>query len=198
MNYVVLPESGISTVPNFVITGNIDVSLITNSAMTGFSETSKEDGTAATINQVTAGFLYCADYEDPTTGALTTVVSDMETAYNHAASRPNSDAAKINLKNGIIAGDTMTPGVVYTFSVTVDISAGIVFCGDHDDVFIIQMTLTIDVAPPQIRRCSWIVAQTQIISSGRSQKLSLYAQMHTWGQYFGLYWLYLQYWVLPK
>ena len=50
--------------------------------MTDFSETSEEDGMGATSNQVTAGFLYGADYyEDPTPGALTTAVSDvMETA----------------------------------------------------------------------------------------------------------------------
>ena len=65
--------------------------------MAGFSETSKEDGTAAMSNQVTICFLYCADYEDPTgTDALTTVVSNMETAYNHAASCPNSDTGRLH------------------------------------------------------------------------------------------------------
>ena len=96
MNYVlcVLAESSISTVSNSVISGSIDVSLITNGALTGFSDTSEVDGTAATSNQVT-GFVYGADYEDPTPDDLTTAVSDMETAYNHAASCSNSVAAKM-------------------------------------------------------------------------------------------------------
>ena len=71
----------------------------------------------------------------------------------------------------------MTPRNYYTFSATAAINAGIVFCGDHDDVFIIQMAKTFDLAP-RIRRCSWIVAQPGIISSGRSQKLSIGTGAH--------------------
>ena len=71
--------------------------ITTVGALTCFAETSEEDGTAgATSNQVT-GFLYVADYEDPTPDDLTTAVSDIETAYNYAASRSNSGAAKINI-----------------------------------------------------------------------------------------------------
>mmetsp|Transcript_19492 Transcript_19492/g.28798 ORF Transcript_19492/g.28798 Transcript_19492/m.28798 type:complete len:280 (+) Transcript_19492:115-954(+) len=143
-NYVVLAKTGISTIPFSLITGNIAVSPISNAAMTGFSETSVEDGTAATSDQV-SGRLYAADYEDPTPGDLTTAVFDMETAYTDAAGRPNTDAAKVNLKNGQLDGDLMTPGV-YTFSVSVAMNDDITFCGEPDDVFIIQMSQTFYVA----------------------------------------------------
>ena len=86
----VFEKSGYSTVPNSVTVDSIYVSLTTNAAIAGFSETSEEeDGTAATSNLVMSP-LYDVDYEDPTPGALTTAVSDvMETAYIRAASHLN-------------------------------------------------------------------------------------------------------------
>ena len=141
---MILAKSGISTVPDSVIKGDIAVSPITGNAMTGFSEVST-DGTAATSDQVT-GFLYGADYLAPTPSELTTAVSNMETAYTDAAGRPNSDAARINLKGGSLSGDTLKPGV-YTFGVEVNIIGDIYFRGGSDDVFIIQITNPLNVAP---------------------------------------------------
>ena len=143
-DYVILAKAGISTVPDSFITGDIAVSPIGGAAMTGFLETST-DGTASTSNQVVDGFLYGADYLDPTPGLLEEAVADMETAYTDAAGRPNSDAARINLKGGSLSGDTMTPGV-YTFSVAVSIVDDITFCGSHKDVFIIQIAQSLYVA----------------------------------------------------
>ena len=145
-NYVILAKAGISTVPASVITGDIAVSPITGTAMTGFSETST-DGTAATSDQVVDGFLYGADYLDPTPGILTTAVSNMETAYTDAAGRSNSDATRIDVDNGELDGETepFTPGV-YTFGVKVSIDEKITFRGGSDDVFIMQITKELDVA----------------------------------------------------
>ena len=142
---MILAKAGISTVPASVITGDIAVSPITGTAMTGFSEVST-DGTAATSDQVD-GFLYGADYLAPTPSELTTAVSDMETAYTDAASRSNSDATRINVDNGELDGETepFTPGI-YTFGVKVDIVGDITFRGGSDDVFIIQITKEFDVA----------------------------------------------------
>ena len=171
-NYVILAKAGISTVPFSLITGDIAVSPIASTAMTGFSETST-DGTAATSDQVT-GFLYGADYISPTPGVLTTVIADMETAYTDAASRPNSDAARINLKGGLLGGDTMTPGV-YTFSSAVSIVDDIFFCGGENDVFIIQTAQTFYVASDKkvILACGakaenifWQVAEAVTVGTG--------------------------------
>jgi hypothetical protein len=171
-NYVILAKAGISTVPFSLITGDIAVSPIASTAMTGFSETST-DGTAATSDQVT-GFLYGADYISPTPGVLTTVIADMETAYTDAASRPNSDAARINLKGGLLGGDTMTPGV-YTFEVEVKIDDDITFCGSHKDVFIIQTTKPLSLSPNKkvILACGakaenifWQVAEAVTVGTG--------------------------------
>ena len=59
-NYAILTKAGISTVPTSIITGNIAVSPIAATAMTGFSLTSTDNGKASTSDQVT-GRAYAAN-----------------------------------------------------------------------------------------------------------------------------------------
>jgi hypothetical protein len=65
----------------------------------------------------------------------------METAYTDAAGRTNAnvDGDRINLKAGLIGGETLTAGI-YTFQSDIKIDAEMYFDGDADDVFIIQAT----------------------------------------------------------
>jgi hypothetical protein len=125
-------------VPDSVITGDIAVSPIAATAMTGFSLALDSEGTFSTATQLT-GSAYAADYASPIPATLTTAVSDMETAYTDAAGRTNSNAARINLLGGLIGGQTLTPGI-YTFQVNIDIAADITLSGGPKDVFIIQAT----------------------------------------------------------
>jgi hypothetical protein len=144
-DYVILAKTGISTVPDSAITGDIGVSPITGLAMTGFSFSiaSDEHGeTFSTSTQLT-GQAFAADYGGATETKLTTAVLDMEAAYTDAAGRLNPDAARINLGAGIlgVAGgaiDPLTPGV-YTFGTGVTITSDIYFDGSDTDIFIIQI-----------------------------------------------------------
>ena len=147
-NYVILAKSGISTstVPNpSHITGDIAVSPIAATAITGFSLTADGTNEFSTTTQVT-GQVKAANYAVPTPADLTTAVSDMETAYTDAASRLNTDGAKLNLGSGLLGGapfgsdeNPLTAGV-YTFDTDVMIGDDLYFDGTDTDVFIIQMT----------------------------------------------------------
>jgi hypothetical protein len=150
-NYVILAKSGISTVPDSSITGDIAVSPIASTAITGFSLTLDSSGEFSTSTQVD-GDAFAASYAAPTPAILTSAVGDMEAAYTDAAGRPNDDAARINLGGGILGGDfggvdnELTPGV-YTFATDVTISDTVYFRGSgyrrgqgDSDVFIIQVT----------------------------------------------------------
>jgi len=146
-DYAILTKTGISTVPHSVITGDIAVSPIAATAMTGFSLALADDGKTSTSTQVT-GRAYASDYTSPIPFQLTIAVGDMETAYTDAAGRTNPNAAKINLGGGEIGGETLTsqPLGVYTFQTDVTINDDVFFEGDSDDVFIIQMTGNLVVA----------------------------------------------------
>jgi hypothetical protein len=150
--YVILAQSGISTTPYSSITGDIAVSPIAATAMTGFSNMALDSsGTFSTASEV-SGQTFAPDYSPPTPAHLTTAVGNMGTAYNDAAARLNPDAARINLGGGILGGDfggsaaRLTPGV-YTFVSDVVIESDIYFEGSgagagqgDTDVFIIQLT----------------------------------------------------------
>jgi hypothetical protein len=137
-DFAILAKTGISTVPASTITGDIGVSPIAATAMTGFSLTLASDGKYSTSDQVT-GKCYAANYAVPTPVKMTTAVSDMETAYENARNATNSDAARINLNDGQLGGLTLTAGV-YTFQSDISISADVVLDGLVNDVFIIQTT----------------------------------------------------------
>ena len=145
-DYVILAKSGITSVPSSVITGDIAVSPIDSTAMTGFSFTLDPSGTFSESIQLAAGGrAYAANYNTPVPAQLTVAVLDMETAYTNAAGRLNPDAARINLGGGTLGGAfggeaaPLTPGV-YTFVSSVSITSTLYLDGDDSDVFIIQMT----------------------------------------------------------
>jgi hypothetical protein len=137
-DYVILAKSGISSVFDSDVTGDVGVSPIAATAITGFSLMLDSGGQFSTSSQIN-GKAYAADYAPPTPSELTTAVSDMETAYTDAAGRPNEDPSRKNLNGGDISGEILTPGV-YTFDVVVRFYADIAFRGGPNDVFIIQTT----------------------------------------------------------
>ena len=146
--YAILASTGISTVPTSAITGDIAVSPIDDTAMTGFSffiDPSTQIPTSTQLASV--HHAYAANYGGEVATDLTTAISDMVTAYNDAKGRKNNgvdtDAARTNLGGGNLGGvyggpnDPLTPGV-YTFGSDVNLVSDVHLLGDG--VYIIQMT----------------------------------------------------------
>jgi hypothetical protein len=152
-------------VPYLDITGDIGVSPIDETAITGFTLTLDSSGQFSTSSQIT-GKAFARNYAAPTPGYLTQAVSDMEAAYADAGSRSNTDASRKNIGGGTIGGQTFFAGV-YTFSAILTIASDITFEGGPDDVFIIQRT----------RMYSWRATHRRRTSSGLSKLLPTLAQM---------------------
>ena len=142
-NFVILAKSGISTTGTTSITGDIGVSPIDSSAITGFGLIMDSSNKFSTSSLVT-GKVYAADYTSPTPTTMTAAISDMETAYTDAAGRTNPTATE--LYAGDITGKTITPGL-YKWGTGVLISAGgVTLSGGANDVWIFQIAqdLTVD------------------------------------------------------
>ena len=135
-NYVILAKSGIDTVPTSAVTGDIGVSPIDSTAITGFSLIMDSTGTFSTSSQV-IGKAYAADYTSPTPSNLTTAVSDMETAFTDAAGRPIPDFTELG--SGDISGLTLVPGL-YKWGTGVLISTDVTLNGGPNDVWIFQIS----------------------------------------------------------
>jgi hypothetical protein len=163
-NFIILAKSGISTVPTSAIVGDIGVSPMDSTAITGFSLTMDSSGTFSTSTQVT-GKVYAADYAAPTPSILTTAISDMVTAYTDAAGLTNPDA--IGLGAGDISGMTIYAGlykwgtgVLMSKDVTLDAQ------GDPNAVWIFQIAGDLTVA-----------SGAQVILSGGANALNIFWQV---------------------
>jgi hypothetical protein len=133
-DFVILAKSGISTVPQSSVTGNIGVSPIARGGITGFSETVDSSNTFSTSTQV-VGRLYAADYASPSPANLGAAVLDMQAAYTDAAGRA-ADFSELGAGN--IGGMTLSPGT-YKWSTVVTIPTDVTLNGGPDDVFIFQV-----------------------------------------------------------
>jgi hypothetical protein len=169
-DYVILSKSGIDTVPTSVITGNIGVSPIKATAITGFSLTVDSSNEFATSDQVT-GQVFASDYTSPTSSNLTTAVSNMETAYTDAAGRA---ADYTELYTGNLSGKTLTAGV-YKWGTGVLIDTDLTLSGGPDDVFIFQIGKGVTQAAGakiilkdgiQAKNIFWQVAKSVEIGTG--------------------------------
>jgi len=133
-NFVILSKSGVSTVSPSVITGDLGVSPIAATAVTGFSLTADATNVFSTSQQVT-GNVYAADDAAPTPAKLTTAVGDMERAFTDAAGRA-PDVTELGA--GDIGGMTLDPGV-YKWGTALLIPTSVTLEGSSTDVWIFEI-----------------------------------------------------------
>ncbi|KAJ7839375.1 antifreeze protein [Mycena olivaceomarginata] len=121
-NFAVLAKTGVSTVPPSVITGNVAVSPIAATGLTGFSLTVDSTGQFSTSAQV-VGHLFAASYAVPTPATLTAAISDM----------------------GAIGALILAPGL-YKWTTGVSIGSDITITGGATDTWIFQVAGTLTIA----------------------------------------------------
>ena len=144
-DFVILTKTGITTTGVTNITGDIGVSPITSTAITGFSLAMDSTNTFSTSPQVT-GKVYAADYTAPTPAKMTAAINDLHTAYVDAAGRATPDATELYAGN--LSGQTITPGL-YKWSTGVSINAAstVTLSGGANDVWIFQISGDITANP---------------------------------------------------
>lgn len=137
----ILAKSGISTTGTTTVFGNLGVSPIAASAITGFGLVLDSSNTFSKSARVT-GRVFAANYASPTPARLTEAVNDMQTAYTDAAGRaPNVT----ELGAGLIGGLTILPGV-YKWSSNVRIGTDVTLMGGIDSVWIFQIAGTLGIS----------------------------------------------------
>jgi hypothetical protein len=168
--FVILAESGVSTTSGSDVTGDIGLSPLDSTYITGFGLIMDSTGTFSTSSLVT-GKIYAADYTSPTPTTLTTAISNMRTAYIDAAGR---SANYTELYSGDLSDKTLTPGV-YNFGTSVLINKDLTLDGSSTDVWIFQiaggLTMASDIqitlkGGALAKNIIWQVADTVAIGSG--------------------------------
>jgi len=142
-NFAILTKTGISTTGGTLVTGNIGVSPDPAVSITGF--TLAVPPTTSTTALEVVGLVFASDYDPPTPADLITAVSNMETAFTDAAGRPAGVGPFLNLGAGTVAGRTLVAGV-YTWGSNVNITTDLTLSGGANDVWIFQISGTLDLA----------------------------------------------------
>lgn len=140
INYCVLAKAGISGI-GATIVGDLGVSPIVATAITGFSLVADGSNTFSRSSQVT-GKVYAKDYAAPTPMNLATAVLEMEAAYIDAAARP-VDFDQIGA--GAIGGLILPPGV-YNWTTALSIPTDVTLIGGSKAVWIFQITQDLTIA----------------------------------------------------
>ena len=135
-SFVILTETGITTTGTTTVVGDMGVSPIAATAMTGFGLIADSTNTFSTSSLVTEK-IYAADYAPPTPAKMTTAISDMETAFTDAAGRTSPNF--IELGGGDISGKTLHPGLYKWGTGVLITNAGITLAGGPNDVWIFQI-----------------------------------------------------------
>jgi hypothetical protein len=134
-NFAIVAKSGISSTGTTSIIGDIGVSPIAATAITGFGlimDPSNQFSKSSLVN----GKVYAANYAVPTPANMTTAVSDMQIAYTNAAGRTSPTATELGAGN--IAGMTLAPGL-YKWSTGLNIPTNVTLSGGANDVWIFQI-----------------------------------------------------------
>ena len=142
-NFAVLTQTGITTTGPTSIVGDIGVSPIAATAMTGFGLIYTPGSTFAKSSLV-VGKVYSPNYAIPTPTIMTSAIADMGTAYTNAVGRLNPTATELGVGN--IGGMTITPGL-YKWSSVVSITKDVTLKGSATDVWIFQIAQTLNVSP---------------------------------------------------
>jgi hypothetical protein len=138
--FVMIAKAGISSISS-TITGDIGVSPIASTGITGFSLVADASGAFSTSAQLT-GKAFAADYTTPSPAKMTTAVGDLETAYTDAMSRAVVNPANMNIGGGLVGGKTFIQGV-YRWDTDMTFYSDIILSGNKDSVFIFVTTSNI-------------------------------------------------------
>ena len=133
-SFVLLAKSGITNVPTSLIVGDLGVSPISSTAVTGFPLTPDSSNQFSTTPEVT-GRVYAADYAQPTPANMTAAINDMETAFTAASARA-PDVTELGA--GMIGTVTLAPGV-YKWSTALLIPTNVTLSGSATDVWVFQI-----------------------------------------------------------
>ena len=168
--YAILAEAGISTTGATEIVGDIGVSPIASTAITGFGLIADRRNTYSTSSLV-QGKIFAADYTGLTPPRLTVAVYDMQTAYTAVATRKNP--TKTELGAGNIGGLLIRSGL-YKWSTDVNIPTNVTLYGNQYAVWVFQIAGNLEISPgkniiltggAQARNIFWQVAGNTVIGA---------------------------------
>jgi hypothetical protein len=181
-NFGILTKSGISTTGNTLVTGDIGVSPISQTAITGFSQILDASGEFSRSIYV-VGKIYAADYMPPTPTYVSTAVSDQETAFTTANALTTN--VIVDLGAGDISGMTLAPALYKWSTGLLITNVGVTLAGGPDDTWVFQIsddfTINNDAiitlsGGAQAKNIFWVTATQALLGTNVNFKGNILAQ----------------------
>ena len=184
-DFAILAKSAITTSGATAINGDIGVSPVVASYLTGFglvTDPSNEFSTSTFVN----GQIYAGDYAEPTPTYLSTAISDMENAHSTAMSYTPDGT---DLHAGDLSGKTLNGGV-YQWGTDVIINSDFTISGNETDTWIFQisgkLTFAADVSillngGALASNIFWIVEETVTVGASSHLAGNFFTQVITMG-----------------
>jgi len=169
-DFAIISKTGVSTTGTTVVIGNIAVSPVSASYITGFGLT-MDSSNEFSVSSLVTGQIYAADYGVGTPTYLTTAIADMMIAYNDGMSR---QADYTELYTGDLSGKTLS-SAVYMWNNDVLINTDLTLNGSATDVVIFKISGTLNMAANtniiltgglKAENVFWLVADTVAIGVG--------------------------------
>jgi Ice-binding-like len=142
-SFAVLAKTAITTTGVTAITGDLGLSPAAETYYQGFGNVRDSSNHFSTSSLVT-GKIYASNMAVPTPANMTTVISDMQTAYVDAAGRAIPDYTE--LYAGDISGRTLAPGL-YKWGTGVLINSNVTLAGSATDTWIFQIAQNLTMGP---------------------------------------------------
>ncbi|MDY0199597.1 MAG: ice-binding family protein [Tenuifilaceae bacterium] len=181
-DFVILSKSGVSVTGVTSITGNVGVSPMDQTGLTGFSQIMDVTNTFSTSSYVT-GKIYAADYTPPTPAYLTTAISDQETALTTAMGLTTN--VIVDLGAGDISGMTLAPGLYKWGTGLLITNAGVTLDGGPNDTWVFQISSDFTInnnaiitlaGGAQAKNIFWITNTQALLGSNVQFKGNILAQ----------------------
>ena len=171
-DFTALAMSGISTTGVTSVAGDIGVSPVAATGITGFGLIMDASGQWS-HTPIVSGKVYASDYAPPTPAKMTTAVNDMMTAYTTAN---GLTLGVINeLYAGNISGQILPPGLYKWGTGVLITNAGVTLSGGANDTWVFQIAqdLTVNssaivtlIGGAQAKNIVWVVAGQALLGPG--------------------------------
>jgi len=173
IDFTILAETGISTTGVTSVTGNMGVSPIAATGITGFSLI-MDPTNKFSRSHLIVGEVFASNYATPSPSRMTTAINDMTTAFTKGNGRIQPPPI-VNKYAGDVSGRTLPPGL-YKWSTGVLVTGtGVTISGLADDVWVFQIAknLTVSnsaiitlVGGAQAKNIFWIVSGKATLGTG--------------------------------
>src|SRR6185437_6703447 len=173
IDFTILAETGISTTGVTSVTGNMGVSPISSTGVTGFALIADATNTFSR-SHIVIGKIFASNYATPTPARMTTAISDMKSAFTRGNGLIHPPPI-INKFAGNISGRILGPGLYKWGTGVLVTSAGVTLSGLADDVFVFQIANNLTISNSaivtlkggvQAKNIFWIVSGKATLGTG--------------------------------